>query len=86
MIATTMEYGYQVSDHGCGRYSVQCFGGENILDETIIRDVNGYRRLASETCFSRPEELAAVIFADYAGLTLCAGEWPMIDQKFRSRV
>lgn len=38
---------YQVSDHGCGRKSVQVFRDKKtIADHDIVRDVNGWKVVA----------------------------------------
>lgn len=78
--------GYQVSSHGAGRFSVQCLDGDRRIDEPLIRDTNGWRRRGGEIQYGSIEELAADIFAEFAGLPSGRAEWHEIEKQFRSRV
>ena len=40
------KFHWKLSDHGCGRFSVQIFDtktGKLVSDETIVKDINGWR-------------------------------------------
>lgn len=85
-MTATAKLGYQVSSHGAGSFSVQCFDGDRLADEPMIRDINGWRKCGGEVQHGSIEELAADIFAEFAGLPSGRAEWHEIEKQFRSRV
>lgn len=77
--ATKLKVEYQVSDHGCGRKSVQLFdySGKLIRDASIVKDVNGWRVVSlnsNDMCSDQPQhnspESAAIWFATVVSYTI----------------